>query len=200
MGRGVVHRGPFFMPTTPLLTVANQLTISRMALTPVLVLFIFNGQFKWAFWTFVAAGLTDALDGAIARFGNQRTSLGAMLDPVADKLLLSSSFLVLTWADVVVRKIPVWLTVTALSRDAIILISVAVINLALGHRLFLPSLLGKVCTFLQVATAALVIYANAFGLRDGILSPLYWVTAFVTTTSAIHYVYLASTSREGTPS
>lgn len=186
--------------STPLLTVANQLTILRMALTPVLVLLVLNGHFRWALWVFVVAGLTDALDGAIARFGNQRTSLGAMLDPVADKLMLSSSFLVLTWADRVIEKIPVWLTVTALSRDAIILVSVAVINLAVGRRVFLPSVLGKLCTVLQIATAGLVIFANAYGMPSGVLFPLYWITVFITAASALHYVYLASTHRVGTPS
>ncbi len=184
--------------STPLLTVANQLTMLRMALTPVLVFLLLSGRFRLALAVFLVAGLTDALDGAIARFGNQRTSLGAMLDPVADKLLLASSFLVLTWADRVVERIPVWLTVTALGRDAIILVSVAVINLAVGHRVFLPSLLGKLCTGLQVATAGVVILANVIPLPRTLLSALYWTTLLVTAVSALHYVYAASTRREGT--
>lgn len=186
--------------STPLLTVANQLTLLRMALTPVLILLLLNGRFRAAFAVFVVAGITDALDGAIARFGNQRTSLGAMLDPVADKLLLSSSFLVLTWADRVGERIPVWLTVTTLSRDAIILVSVAVINLAVGRRVFLPSILGKLCTLLQVTTVGVVILANAIRIPADYLQPLYWITVFITAASALHYVYLASTHRVGTPS
>lgn len=178
--------------TTPVLTVANQLTILRMALTPALAVLLLAGRFRSALLVFVAAGLTDTLDGLIARFGNQKTTLGAMLDPVADKLLLSTSFIVLTWGSRVVERIPVWLAVSALSRDAIILISVAVINVALGRRVFFPSILGKLCTVAQLITVACVITINAYPGALNRLDPLYWITVFLTAASALHYVYLAS--------
>ena len=102
----------------PVFTVANQLTMLRMALVPAFVLLVLAREFSWALVVFVVAGLTDALDGYVARHANQSTRLGAMLDPVADKLLAGSAYVVLTWSSVVSCAIPVWLTVTLLFRDA----------------------------------------------------------------------------------
>ena len=81
----------------PVLTVANQLTMLRMALVPVLVLLALDREFEWALVVFVVAGLTDVLDGYVARHGHQQTTLGAMLDPIADKLLVGSTYAVMTW-------------------------------------------------------------------------------------------------------
>ena len=102
----------------PVFTVANQLTMLRMALVPAFVLLTLDRQFTWALVVFVVAGLTDALDGYVARHANQSTRLGAMLDPVADKLLVGSAYVVLTWSSVVQCTLPAWLTVTLLFRDA----------------------------------------------------------------------------------
>src|SRR5271169_6112039 len=115
--------------TTPILTVANQLTLLRMALSPLLVVAVLSHEFPWALIIFVVAGVSDLLDGLIARLGHQKTTLGAMLDPVADKVLLNSAFVALTWTSSLEVRIPAWLTVIALSRDAIIIVSVTVINL-----------------------------------------------------------------------
>ena len=114
----------------PIFTVANQLTLLRMALTPVLVVLVVSKEPLWAFVVFVVAGITDLLDGYIARHGHQRTKLGAMLDPVADKLMLGSSFVCLTWSSELYLRIPVWLTVITLSRDAIAALSKRVPPLA----------------------------------------------------------------------
>src|SRR4029453_16289917 len=111
------------------------------------------GQQGWALATFVLAGLSDALDGLVARRGHQQTTLGAMLDPLADKLLMGGAYVVLTWATTVVCPIPIWLTVTLLSRDAIIVVTVAVVNLTVGRRLFPPSLLDKTSTPTHILTA-----------------------------------------------
>ena len=146
-----------------MLTVANQLTLLRMGLVPVLVVLVLNGEHGWALAVFVAAGLTDLLDGFFARRG-QSTKLGAMLDPVADKLLLGASYLVLTWGGGLVCPLPVWLTVLVLSRDAIIVVSVVVVNLALERRVFYPSLLGKLSTAAQIVTAGVAAPANALGV------------------------------------
>src|SRR5882762_10056293 len=99
----------------PIFTVANQLTLLRMALTPVLVVLIASRQLTWALVVFVTAGITDLLDGVIARRGHQLTKLGAMLDPVADKLLLGSCYVALTWSGGLFVRIPVWLTIVTLS-------------------------------------------------------------------------------------
>ncbi len=178
--------------TTPLLNTANRITIFRMALAPLLVVLVLGGQLVWALVVFVAAAVSDALDGLIARWGHQKTTFGAMMDPVADKVLLTSAFVVLTWGPALSARIPAWLTVTALSRDIIIIVSVVVVNLALGRRIFLPSLLGKVCTAAQLVTAGVVLLANALRQEWAGLVYVYWATLLLTASSALHYVYLAS--------
>lgn len=174
------------------LTLANQLTILRMSLAPFLAVLILYRHFRWALALFLVAGITDLLDGLIARLGRQKTTLGAMLDPMADKVLLASSFVVLTWGNGLHAAIPAWLAVVTLSRDAIIFASVAIINLAVGRRVFYPSLLGKFCTASQLLTAGVVILLNALGRSADGLEPLFKGTLLFTVTSAVHYVYLAS--------
>lgn len=181
----------------PVLTIANQLTILRMTLAPFLVLTVLSREFTWALVIFVVAGVTDILDGLIARLGQQRTTLGAMMDPVADKVLLSSSFVALTWASDLHARIPVWLTVITLSRDAIIVVSVTVINLTLGRRVFYPSLLGKLSTASQITTAGVVLLLNALGSDLPAVIHLYRLTLALTVASALQYVYLASVNRTG---
>jgi cardiolipin synthase len=178
--------------STPVFTVANQLTLLRMALAPVLVMLVLNSQMIWALVVFVTAGITDMLDGLIARRGHQRTKLGAMLDPVADKLLLGSCYVVLTWTDDLFLRIPAWLTIIILSRDAIIVVSVAIINLTLGPRVFPPSFLGKASTAAQIATAGVALLLNCLQEAPHAVTYLFGATAALTVTSAVHYVYLAS--------
>src|ERR671914_1256716 len=114
---------------------------------PAFVLMVTYGYLGWALLAFIAAGLTDGLDGLIARRANQRTSLGAWLDPMADKLLLVTTFIVLTLPAVdVTNHIPLWLTILLISRDIVIVGVVAIVNLAVGPRTFRPSLLGKAAT------------------------------------------------------
>ena len=133
-----------------ILTLANQLTLARLLLVPALVILVVYGHNGWALVTFVVAGLTDALDGLIARRAGQRTSLGALLDPMADKLLLLSTFVVLTLPGLnLTNQIPLWLTVLVISRDVIIVVTVAVVNLAVERFTFYPSVFGKIATFLQ---------------------------------------------------
>lgn len=183
--------------TTPILTLANQLTLLRMGLAPLLVVLVLSGRMRWALAVFVVAGLTDVLDGLIARLGRQQTTLGAMLDPVADKILLSSSFVALTWTSGLQVAIPVWLTVTTLSRDAIILASVAIINLTLERRVFYPSVLGKLSTGSQLVSVGAVLLLNAIPMPWPALDYLFGLTLVLTVASALHYVYLASARRGG---
>jgi cardiolipin synthase len=127
-----------------ILTVANQLTFLRILIIPAFVLMVTYGYLGWALLAFITAGVTDALDGLIARRANQRTSLGAWLDPMADKLLLVTTFIVLTLPGVpVTNHIPLWLTILLISRDVVIVGVVAIVNLAVGPRTFRPSFLGK---------------------------------------------------------
>jgi cardiolipin synthase (CMP-forming) len=184
--------------STPIFTIANQLTMLRMALVPLLVILVLSRQLQWALVVFVVAGVTDLLDGLIARLGDQRTTLGAMLDPVADKILLSASFLALTWSPGLTRPIPLWLTIVTLSRDAIILVSVTIVNLTLGRRVFYPSLLGKLCTGSQLLTVGVVLLLNAIDSPHSGVWYLFVVTLILTVASAFHYVYLASARGPGT--
>ena len=175
----------------PVFTIANQLTLLRMALAPVLVVCVLSRQPGWALAAFVLAGLTDAFDGFFARRGGQQTTLGAMLDPVADKILLGSTYVVLTWSAVPCA-IPVWVTVTLLSRDAITIVSVAVINLTVGRRVFAPSLLGKVTTAAQILTAGLVLLANALGHCPAYLAWTFRTLVLLIVVSAVHYTFFAT--------
>jgi cardiolipin synthase len=180
--------------SSPILTVANQLTLLRMALAPLLVVLIVSRELTWALVVFVVAGVTDLLDGLIARLGHQQTTLGTMIDPVADKVLLMSSYVALTWTSGLQVKLPVWLTVITLSRDAIILFTVAVITLTVGRRIFLPTLLGKLSTGSQLLSAGVVILLNALSEEWSPVRYLFLLTAVLTVASALHYVYLAGTS------
>jgi cardiolipin synthase (CMP-forming) len=179
----------------PVLTLANQLTFLRMGLAPLLVLLLLAHEPAWALVTFVVAALTDALDGLIARRSRQQTALGAMLDPVADKVLMASSYVSLTWAPGLTCAIPVWLTVVLLFRDVVIVITVAIVNLMAERRIFYPSPIGKVSTGLQVLTAGGVLLANAMGECPSALRALYWLTLGTTVASALHYVYRSSPKR-----
>jgi cardiolipin synthase len=185
--------------STPILTVANLLTMSRMSLAPLLVVLILWGEMQWALAVFVIAGLTDLLDGLIARWGQQQTTLGAMLDPVADKILLTSSFVALTWSSGLRTALPAWLTVVTLSRDAIIIISVVVVNLTMGRRIFYPSVLGKLSTLFQLVSVGLVLLLNALDVTWRAAVYVFQATLALTVASALHYAYLGTVKRGEAP-
>ena len=143
------------------LTLANQLTILRILLIPVFVLLLVYDQLGAAFATFVAAGLTDALDGLAARRAGERTTLGAWLDPAADKLLAVTSFVTLTLPMLpLTNRIPVWLTILVISRDVVIVAVVAIVNLAVGPRTFRPSFWGKCATAAYSVLVVVVMFFN----------------------------------------
>jgi cardiolipin synthase (CMP-forming) len=127
-------------------TVPNQLTFLRLGFLPFFIISIHYRRYGVALSILILAGLTDGLDGVLARSLNQKTALGAYLDPIADKLLLSSSFVVLALN----RKISWWLATLVLSRDALILTAAAVILVVAGYRPFPPSVFGKATTALQI--------------------------------------------------
>lgn len=181
--------------TEPILTVPNQLTILRMTLAPFLVVLVLQREYTWALVLFVVAGVTDLLDGFIARRGHQKTTLGAIMDPIADKILLSSSFMVLTWSSGLSVRIPAWLTVLALSRDVLILLTAALINLTSGWRIFQPSVLGKLSTGLQILMVGLVLLLNALATSLPALEWLFRLVLALLLLSGLHYLYLASTGK-----
>jgi cardiolipin synthase len=176
----------------PIFTVANQLTMVRMALVPVFVLLVLSREFNWGLVVLVVAGLTDALDGWVARHTGQVTRLGQMLDPVADKLLTASAYVLLTWGGAASCPLPAWLTVTLLFRDGMLVVAVVIVNLTVGPRVFAPSWLGKATTALIITTACAALAANAVGDCPGALRWLYLATLGLLVASTLQYVYQAS--------
>jgi cardiolipin synthase len=173
-----------------LLTYANQLTILRMIFIPCFVLLIIYGHEKSAMLLFILAALTDGLDGLLARKFQQRTVLGSFLDPMADKLLLTSAFVTLTVPSVpVVFHIPIWLTVTSISRDLLIALAALIIHLQTGHTEFAPSFLGKCTTAAQLIMVAVVMLANLTPAVTPALEPLVFATLLLTVASGLHYFY-----------
>src|SRR5215467_4859480 len=147
--------------TDDVLTIANQLTLLRMLLIPAFIVLIVEGELGWALAVFALAGVTDALDGLIARRSGQKTTLGAWLDPMADKLLLVTTFVVLTLPNLdLANRLPIWLTVLIISRDVGIVLTVAIVNLAIGRRTFRPSSFGKVATATYILTAVVAMIFN----------------------------------------
>lgn len=172
------------------LTLANLLTITRLLIVPVFVLSIYYQQFTWALALFFIAALTDALDGFIARAFNQKTQLGTILDPMADKLLLVTAFVVLSTHGLTkTPPIPFWVTVTAISRDIFIVIGALAINISTGFSGFRPSILGKINTFVQITTLAVFLAANAFTLDSRFITVTYYATFVIALCSGIHYVF-----------
>jgi cardiolipin synthase len=176
--------------TEQIFTFANQLTLLRMLLIPAFVLLVVYGYFGWALFAFIVAGATDAFDGLIARYGNQKTTLGAWLDPAADKLLLVTTFVVLTLPNIgLVNRIPVWLTILMISRDVGIVLTVAIVNLALGPRTFRPSALGKFATAFFIVTCVVIMYFNYRGETSWIVDAFIWAALVITLASAMDYVW-----------
>jgi cardiolipin synthase len=172
------------------LTLANQLTILRIALIPAFVLFVVYGYLGAALLVFTFAGLTDALDGLIARRAGQRTSLGAWLDPMADKLLLVTTFVVLTLPSIpLTNHLPLWLTVLVISRDVVIVGVVAIVNLAVGPRTFRPSLLGKATTAAFIVTSVAVMFFNYRGETSIVVDAGIWLSLALTLVSSGDYFF-----------
>jgi cardiolipin synthase (CMP-forming) len=172
------------------MNLANTLTLFRMALIPFFIMALTYGHPQAALWVFLTAGITDALDGAIARFFNQRTALGAFLDPAADKLILTSAFVVLAVPGLgLAYTVPTWLPVLTIARDVVIVLCVLVMHLTFGIRTFPPTIPGKVTTFFQISYAVGALLKNAYGLSDALLLFLVWSVAGLTVVSGLHYIW-----------
>ena len=171
-----------------ILSAPNQLTLARMAFLPFIIIKLLDGHYRGALLLFVLAGLSDGLDGLLARRLHQQTLLGQYLDPIADKMLLSTVFLILS----IVRKIPWKFTVLVFSRDICILLVSAVLYTIAGLRDFRPSIFGKANTLAQLAAVVAVMlfevtHAHWVWLaRSGFLR----MTFALTIISGLHYVYL----------
>jgi cardiolipin synthase (CMP-forming) len=174
-----------------LMTYANQLTILRMLFVPCFVILLIYGYPKSATAIFLIAGLTDGLDGLLARKLQQKTVLGSFLDPMADKILLTAAFVTLTIPSLpLLLHIPTWLTILTISRDIIIALSVLVIHLHTQHSTFPPSLLGKCTTAVQLLMVGICMFAN-FHLKIAVaVFPLVtYATLAFTIASGLHYSY-----------
>jgi cardiolipin synthase len=180
------------------LTPANQLTLLRVLLIPAFVILVIYGYLGSALLVFATAGLTDGLDGLIARASDQKTSLGAWLDPMADKLLLVSTFVVLTMPELgLANRLPIWLTVLIISRDVVIVLTVAIVNLAIGPRTFRPSIFGKAATATYILTAVFAMLFNYRGYHSIVVDVFVYASLIITLVSSMHYIWHAARIIEG---
>jgi cardiolipin synthase len=175
------------------LTTANQLTLLRMLLIPAFVILVLYDHLGWALIVFASAGITDGLDGVIARRSGQKTQLGAWLDPMADKLLLVTTFIVLTIPGLnLANPLPVWLTVIVISRDIVIVLTVTIVNLAMGPRTFRPSVYGKTATAVYILTAVAAMLFNYLQRRSSVVDVFVYGSLAITLVSSLHYIWHAA--------
>ncbi|HTZ47217.1 MAG TPA: CDP-alcohol phosphatidyltransferase family protein [Verrucomicrobiae bacterium] len=168
-------------------TVPNQITLLRLGFLPFFLILVFYEQYRSALAVLVLVAFSDALDGFLARRLHQKSALGAYLDPIADKLLLSSSFVVLAMA----KKIGWWLTIMVLSRDVLLLVVAAVIIIVQGYRPFPPSLLGKATTLFEIALVFFVVYAAGYpnDRAPQLIHYLSYLVAACVCVSGFHYAF-----------
>lgn len=174
--------------SSPVLRPANQITILRLIFAPVFAILVVNQQGRAALGVLVLAALSDAADGFVARRFHQQTPLGVALDPIADKVLMTTAFLVLAFRGI----LPWWLAIVVISRDAGILLTAGAISVVAGYRPFPPSLLGKASTAAQVATvfAALAYHVGSPIASHIVVHGLIDLTATLAVASGLHYLYL----------
>lgn len=182
-----------------IVTVPNLLTVFRMVLIPVFVSLLFYQRFVLALGVFVLAGVTDGLDGLLARRFNQKSQLGTILDPIADKLMLVTAFVVLSMSAVFPKPlprhlpVPFWVTVAVISRDVFIMVGAAAINIVTGFRRFRPSMLGKINTTVQIFAIAAIMFAVSVPYGTGYYLPTIYTTVFtLAILSGAHYVFFVS--------
>ena len=175
-----------------ILTIPNILTFMRMGLIPVFVSLVYYGYSKWALAVFLIAGVSDGIDGFLARKFKQESELGTIIDPIADKLLMTVAFIMLTLPHVLppTRHLPIpfWVTASVIGRDVLIIVVAAAINIITGFRGFKPSFWGKASTFVQVIGISLVMIAAVTGYTI-FLPTTYFVIVLLVVISGVHYVF-----------
>lgn len=180
--------------STKVLTIPNLLTFLRIALIPVFAIFLVYHKEGWALIVFTIAGVSDGVDGFIARRLNQESELGTIIDPIADKLLMTTAFVMLTLPSVMgtarFLPVPFWVTATVIGRDVAIVTIAGAINVMTGFRGFKPSWLGKASTFVQVAGVIMIMIAAVFPeLRGFYLPTVYTTVAAFAVFSGVHYIF-----------
>jgi cardiolipin synthase len=166
-------------------TVPNLITLARILLTPLFIIFLIQGRYHRALLVFLLAGVSDLADGLLARTMQQKSRLGAYLDPTADKILMSASFVTLS----IYHQIPSWVTVIVISRDLTLALGVLIFRLADYPLVIRPSLAGKLTTTLQVSTVMLVLVGKILPVNPAAYVLFFWSTGIITAISGIHYVY-----------
>ncbi len=166
------------------LNIPNSLTILRILLIPVIVGFLVYGHYDYALITLIVAMITDALDGTIARLANQKTQFGAYLDPLADKLLLMTTFITFSLLSLV----PVWSVIVVVSRDAILLTGTLLSHVTDTKIDASPSVLGKATTLFQSAYIILVLIFSSGQFDPELLTPLLYTMCILTVASGLHYI------------
>ena len=173
-----------------ILTVPNLLTFMRMALIPVFASLLYYGYSKWALIVFLIAGASDGIDGFIARRFKQESELGTIIDPIADKLLMTTAFIILTMPNVSehFRPVPFWVTAAVIGRDVLIITVAGAINIMTGFRGFKPSWLGKLSTLVQVIAVGMILFSAVTGYTF-YLPTTYFIVVLLAFVSGIHYVF-----------
>jgi cardiolipin synthase len=174
-------------------TIPNLLSVLRMGLVPLFIIAVLDGQPLRALILFVVAGVTDTLDGFIARFAKQQSLLGAYIDPIADKMLLTSAYVVLSVPSLNQGvQIPVWITVLVIARDVLILVMALILYLAAAIRPLRPSVLSKINTSVQVAAVVVVLVSALLPHLEPLATTLLYLVAVLTVSSGLDYVYRVS--------
>lgn len=185
------------MASNNVVTIPNLLTFLRMALIPVFAILLYYGQSGWALLVFFIAGISDGVDGFVARRFNQESELGTILDPIADKLLMTTAFIILTLPNIFppARHLPVpfWVTAAVIGRDVLIIAVAGAIFVISNFRGFKPSWLGKASTVVQIFAVGLVLVAAIFPSLRGFYLPTVYTTVFAfACLSGVHYIYFVN--------
>ena len=178
-----------------IITIPNLLTFLRMALIPIFASLLFYGYFGWALFVFFFAGISDGVDGFVARRFDQESELGTILDPIADKLLMTTAFVILTLPHVLPadnKHFPVafWVTAAVIGRDVLIVTVALAIFIMTDFRGFKPSNLGKASTVVQIFAIGIILFAAVFPAYSGYYLPTtYFLVTLLAVVSGIHYIY-----------
>jgi cardiolipin synthase (CMP-forming) len=178
-----------------IITIPNILTFLRMALIPVFASLLYYGNYGWALFVFFFAGVSDGIDGFIARKFNQSSSLGTILDPIADKLLMTTAFILVTLPHVLPADnkhfpVPFWVTSAVIGRDILIIVVAMAIFVMTEFRGFKPSFWGKLSTVVQISAIGIVLIATIFPDGSGYYLPtVYFLVTALAAISGIHYIF-----------
>jgi cardiolipin synthase (CMP-forming) len=174
-----------------IVTIPNIISFSRLVLSPIFLHFVLCRKTREALIIFIIAVLTDFFDGALARILKQKSNIGALLDPMGDKILMTLSFIALSIPSInSPNTIPIWLTATVIGRDIYIVLGATTAFKFIGRKKFPPTLAGKISTVFQMATPLSVLFFNMTNTRTESLTLLFILTLVMTAVSGIHYTYI----------